>query len=136
MKISVHVIYRQYIFQHTEQSFSCRWLFCRQPCCDDGCRPPAGGLSQLHHQPAVPVALLQTRNTPAQLWLAPGRYTNINTTKYMFSISAPDSLLFFSRNFLIQQLPLSALTQLRCCFLLTDVQRSWALCSPSSLSGW
>lgn len=36
----------------------------------------------------------------------------------------------------IQQVPLSALTQLRCCSLLTDAQRSWALYSQFSLSGW
>lgn len=116
--------------------FFCRWLFCRQSCCDDGCRPPAGGLSQLHHQPAVPLALLQTRNTPAQLWLASGRYTTTPSTYFQYLLRNDCCFVFSVIFFFIQQLPLSALTQLRCCFLLPDVQRSWALCSLSSLSGW
>lgn len=60
-------------------------------------------------------------------------------TKYIFQIPSPE-LLSFSRDFyvldFIQQVHLSALTQLRCCFLLADVQRSWALCSQFSLFGW
>lgn len=53
----------------------CRWVFCRQSCSNDRRRPPAGGLAKLHHQPVIPLALLQTCHTQAQLRLAPCRYS-------------------------------------------------------------
>lgn len=79
-------------------SFSCRWLFCRQSCSDDGCRPPAGGLSQLHHQPAVSLAVLQTRNTSAQLWLAPIRYSQ-NYSNKVYSFNSYCKIVVFSLHF-------------------------------------
>lgn len=59
---------------------SARWVFRRQSCGDDGRRPPAGGLHQLHHQPGFPLALLQTCHAQAQLWLASCRYKTVHAS--------------------------------------------------------
>lgn len=67
----------------------CRWVLCRQSCGNDRRRPPPGGLTKLHHQPVIPVALLQTCHTQAQLWLASCRYSvDAITDVYQSLVSA------------------------------------------------